>query len=43
VAGAGTTVAVGLFLPLLGISLAGFLLVDLVVGALRRTAPGRSS
>ena len=32
VAGAVTTVAVGWFLPLLGISLAGFLLVDLVVG-----------
>jgi uncharacterized iron-regulated membrane protein len=32
VAGAVTTVAVGWFLPLLAISLAGFLLVDLVVG-----------
>jgi uncharacterized iron-regulated membrane protein len=32
VVGAVITVAVGWFLPLLGISLAGFLLVDLVVG-----------
>ena len=34
VAGVVTTVAVGWFLPLLGISLAGFLLVDLIVGRL---------
>jgi len=32
VAGIVTTVAVGWFLPLLGISLVGFLLVDLIVG-----------
>jgi uncharacterized iron-regulated membrane protein len=36
VAGAVTTVAVGWFLPLLGISLAGFLLVDLLIGVFNR-------
>jgi uncharacterized iron-regulated membrane protein len=36
VAGAVTTVAVGWFLPLLGISLAGFLLVDLLIGVFKR-------
>jgi uncharacterized iron-regulated membrane protein len=35
-AGAVTTVAVGWFLPLLGISLAGFLLVDLLIGVFKR-------
>ncbi|RZK68400.1 MAG: PepSY domain-containing protein, partial [Rhodococcus sp. (in: high G+C Gram-positive bacteria)] len=40
VAGAGCVVLVGWFVPLLGVSLLAFLLVDVAVGALARTRAG---